>query len=586
MLTPKEIQQICDDHDAYWNHRRDHLRECRAMYMTRFWKKETPYMDNILRTEVPKAYAVVESYLGSLYAKNPSVFVTPDIRGRGNPDVAEATANLYLKTVREQVEDATRLALIYPCAFLKMAPVESVDPLKRVSCSSLPPWEVIVDSTAPAWSQQRWVGHTFLMPVEEAMARYGKGREQFRTRAYTKWIEATGTYTDDEVYMGQMQTADSPYAEWIKVVEIYDLSADKLLIWSPDFANGQDYLFTGVKVQIGALDEDADAESEKSDLETEIVHETTGIPYKSASGRPVVPIIPFYFSRDPDTPLRGYSLVSRNLDQYRELNVLRTYQAQGVRRMARQWMVRSGFLSEDAAAKIAQGLDGEFIEVDLQPGAPLTDSIAPVPNTPIPADIQNYAITVDNDIKESGLLAPFTRGEVTKSTATEQNLLATYTSNEVGRMARTRDAAISEISFTYNVMLAVILGDEGEPLSLPNPIGPMILSADDLTGDFQYHAVDPATTPMNDLAKRATLQQLTPLLVQLGVDPAALLEEIVRTFQLPEEFVAPPPPPPTPEAPASPGMEAPLPPGAPPQAAPPAAPGAAPVPPVGPPGLV
>ncbi|UCG43461.1 MAG: hypothetical protein JSU73_02265, partial [candidate division WOR-3 bacterium] len=203
-----------------------------------------------------------------------------------------------------------------------------------------------------------------------------------------------------------------------------------------------------------------------------------------------------------------------------------------------------------------------------------------------PADIQNYAITVDNDIKESGLLAPFTRGEVTKSTATEQNLLATYTSNEVGRMARTRDAAISEISFTYNVMLAVILGDEGEPLSLPNPIGPMILSADDLTGDFQYHAVDPATTPMNDLAKRATLQQLTPLLVQLGVDPAALLEEIVRTFQLPEEFVAPPPPPPTPEAPASPGMEAPLPPGAPPQAAPPAAPGAAPVPPVGPPGLV
>ena len=547
MLTPLEIQQICDDHDAYWESRRDHLRECRAMYMTRFWRKETPYMDNILRTEVPKAYAVVESYLGSLYAKNPSVFVTPDIRGRGNPEVAEATSNQYLKSVREQIEDATRLALIYPCAFLKMAPVESVDPLKRVSCSSLPPWEVIVDSTAPSWQQQRWLGHTYLMPVEEAVARYGKGREAFRTRAYTKWIEATGNYTDDETYMGMMQTADSPYAEWIKVVEIYDLSADKLLIWSPDHANGQDYLFTGVKVQVGALDEEAGSDSEKSDLEQDIVHETTGIPYKSASGRPVVPIIPFYLSRDPDTPLRGYSLVSRNLDQYRELNVLRTYQAQGVRRMARQWMVRSGFLSEDAAAKIAQGLDGEFIEVDIQPGAPLTDSIAPVPNTPIPADIQNYAITVDNDIKESGLLAPFTRGEVTKSTATEQNLLATYTSNEIGRMARTRDHAISEIAFTYNVMLALILGDEGEPLALPNPIGPMILSADDLTGDFQYHAVDPATTPMNDLAKRATLQQLIPLLMQLGVDPKALLDEVVRTFQLPEEFTAPPPPPPAQE---------------------------------------
>ena len=122
MLTPAEIQQISEDHDLYWTRKRDHLRECRAMYMTRMWKKETPYMDNVLRTEVPKAYAVVESYLGSLYAKNPSVFVTPDIRGRGNPDVAESTANLYLKGVREQIEDVTRLALIYPCAFLKMSP--------------------------------------------------------------------------------------------------------------------------------------------------------------------------------------------------------------------------------------------------------------------------------------------------------------------------------------------------------------------------------------------------------------------------------------------------------------------------------
>lgn len=572
MLKPSEIQQISVDHDEYWNHRREHLRECRAMYMTRFWKRENPYRDAILRTEVPKAYAVVESYLGSLYAKNPAVFVTPDIRGRGNPEVAEATGNLYLKTVREQVEDCTRLALIYPCSFLKLSPVASVDPLKRVSCSPLPPWEVIVDATAPSWDQQRWVGHTFLMPVDEAVERYSKARDQFTTRAYTKWIEASGNYADDSYADAALK--DSPLAEWVKVVEIYDLVNDKLLVWSPDYAQGDDYLFTGVKVQVGALDPESDADSEQSDVEIDTEHETTGIPYKSASGRPVVPIIPFFFGRDPDTALRGMSLISRNLDQYRELNVLRTYQSQGVRRMARQWMVRAGFLSEDAAAKIAAGLDGEFIEVETQPGMPLEGNITPVPQAPIPADIALYAQTVSNDIRESGLLAPFSRGEVTGSTATEQNLLATYTSNEIGRMARTRDGAISSIAFTYNVMLAVILGDEGEPLSLPNPVGPMILSADDLTGDFQYHAVDPATTPMNDLAKRATLQQLTPLLLQLGVPQKALLEEVVRTFQLPEEFTAEPPPPPIPEAPASPGLEA--------EPVSPVAPSAAPVQPAGP----
>ena len=114
MLTPEQCQSICNQHDLYWDGRRDEMRQLRNLYMTRFFGSERPVLDTVLRTEVPKAYAVVESYLGSLYAKNPSVEVQADIRGRGNPEVAEATANTYLLTVREQLEDATRLALIYP----------------------------------------------------------------------------------------------------------------------------------------------------------------------------------------------------------------------------------------------------------------------------------------------------------------------------------------------------------------------------------------------------------------------------------------------------------------------------------------
>ncbi len=160
----------------------------------------------------------------------------------------------------------------------------------------------------------------------------------------------------------------------------------------------------------------------------------------------------------------------------------------------------------------------------------------PVPQAPIPADISIYSQTVQNDINEAGLLAPFTRGEVTKSTATEQQLLAAYTSSEVGRMARTRDAVITSIAKTYNIMLSVVLGDDAEPLALPNPVGPTILSADDLTGDFSYWAVDAGTTPMSDLAKQQALERLVPLLVQLGADPRQVLGELVRTYQLPESF--------------------------------------------------
>jgi len=177
----------------------------------------------------------------------------------------------------------------------------------------------------------------------------------------------------------------------------------------------------------------------------------------------------------------------------------------------------------------------------------------PVPQAPIPGDIQLYAQTVQQDISDAGLLAPFTRGEVTKSTATEQNLLAAYTSSEVGRMARTRDGLITDLARTYNIMLSVVLGDEAEPLALPNPVGPTMLSADDLTGDFSYWAVDAGTTPMGDLQKQQSLQALAPLLVQLGADPALIREELVRVYQLPERLAQPP------EAPeAQPGAPSPM----------------------------
>jgi hypothetical protein len=540
MLEPKDVRSILEVHDRYWDAQRDDMRLYKRLYMTRYWDAAAKRaIDGVLRTQVPKAYKMVESYIGSLYSKNPSVQVEPDLRDRGNPEVAAAVANQYLLKTREQLEDATRLALIYPCAFMKLAPEENIDPLKRVATAALPPWEVIVDATAAAWDQQRHVGHVYLMPLSEAKTRFKKGDSvEFQSRNYSKWIESA-TASDGSLIREDEQTITPDSDKWIRVVELYDILDDKLLIWSPDFANGDEFLFQGVTVQVGALPDETQGE----EPEPELVHETSGIPFKSASGRPIVPIIPIYFSRDPDTPLRGYSLIARSADQFREMNYMRTYQAQGVRRMARQWMTRAGFLSEEAAAKIAQGVDGEFIEVDLPPGMPVDGNIVPVPQAPIPADIAEYALTIDADINDAGVLAPFTRGEATGTTATEQQLLASYTSSEIGRMARIRDEVITSMAATYNIILSVVLGNDAEPLALPNPIGPTILSAEDLTGDFGYWAVDAGTTPMSDFTKQQSLERLTPVLVQLGADPKLILEELVRVFQLPQPIAKPAPAP-------------------------------------------
>jgi hypothetical protein len=99
------------------------MRQLRNLYMTRFFGQSVPPWTASCAPRCPRPTQWLRVYLGSLYAKNPSVEVQPDIRGRGNPEVAEATANSYLLTVREQLEDATRLALIYPAGFIKLAPV-------------------------------------------------------------------------------------------------------------------------------------------------------------------------------------------------------------------------------------------------------------------------------------------------------------------------------------------------------------------------------------------------------------------------------------------------------------------------------
>jgi hypothetical protein len=275
-----------------------------------------------------------------------------------------------------------------------------------------------------------------------------------------------------------------------------------------------------------------------------------GIPFRDAAGNPVVPIVPLYFSRDPEIPLRGYSLVGRVYPLVAELNLMRTYRLRGVRRMARQWLVRPGFLDQEAIAKIGEGVDSEMIECTTQPGESLDGNIIPVPLTPIPADIALHEQQVENDIQSSGVNAPFVSGQVTGVTATENRLLQEYTASSLGRMVRVRDQAIVDLALAYCAMLAVILDDDGEALNLPG-VGPVILTEQDLKGQFPTFALDQGSTPMGDAAKRDSLVQLIPALSQLGAPADALLQELVRAFNLPDSFTTPAAPPP--ELPPTPG---------------------------------
>ena len=523
MITPEMARRIYQNHEMYWRDRRPEMRRLRNAYLMRYWQRNVSYDANLL-IETSRAYELIESFVASLFVRNPSVVVKPDIRGNGDPELTQEVVNTWLIDARREIEDAMRQALIYPWAAIKLCPNDTKDVLRRVELTAVGPWDILVDESAGSWQTQRFVGHRYYVPIEEAKKRYGD--RDYAARTFKRYID----YQDDDDDAPALRRDEDPIArtidDYVLVVEFYDLVDERMVVWSPDFDEGNTFLYDGIELDVGVEGIEAD----KFD----------GIPFRTVSDRPVVPIVPLYMSREPDEPLRGYSALRRVYDQVVEVNTIRTFQANGIRRAARQWIVEKGLLDPEAMSKIAQGQDGEFIEVEVSPGQDLRTAIAPMPHSPVPNELQVYEQQVDDDFARGSIMAPFTRGEATKATATEITALAAYSASEIGRMARERDAAISHVAQCYAVMLATLLGDDDEMVRLNDKV--QVLSSDDLTGDFGYFAEDSGATPMTEAVRKQELMNLIPVLQALGTPNDVILKNLVRVYGLPEDFLPAPQP--------------------------------------------
>jgi hypothetical protein len=265
-------------------------------------------------------------------------------------------------------------------------------------------------------------------------------------------------------------------------------------------------------------------------------------------GRPLPNIVPFYFSRQPDRPMIGYSAMSRVYDQCFEKNVLRTFWANAVRRDSRQFIYKEGAFDDEALAKITSGIDGAMIPTDNDTLAGL---IAEVPVTPISSNHAAYLNYIESDLQKGSLTAGFTRGEASKATATEVTALMQYTASELGKMARDRDATIEQAVTLYIRMLIPLI-DDGDTLVIATPAGASAASVEKIDADWSFYATDGGGTPMTDMVRKQQLTQLLAVLPGLGVPADKLRAEVVRLFDLPEAFnEAAPPPAPAPEAPAA-----------------------------------
>ena len=523
-MKAKIAEALYRRHEAYWDDQKAELRKLRAAYMTRYWDKE--YAPDQVLIETTRAYEYIEGYIASLYARNPSVIVKGDVRGRGDSQKVQALSNAFLDKIRTQIEDVSRLALIYPCAFLKLYATQHPDPFKRVGVSAVAAWDIIVDQDAPSWTQQKYVGHRYHLTLQEAKEKYGA--KKYDSHQLVRFLD----YNNDDLnanYLGidmsQLNKSgaepQSPF-EYVEVVEFYDLVNNKMYVWSPDYSNGEKWLYDGLEIEIG-------------DGEHNEIQKYDQIPFVDAANNPLAPIVPLYFSRQPDLPLRGYSALRRVYSQVEETNIIRTYQSTMVRRAARQWIVKKGVFSDEDMAKLALGADGEYIEAEISPSQSLQGAIQAVPHTSVPPELETYIRQVNDDFQRGSVLAPFTRGEATRATATEITALASYSSSEIGRLARERDAMIEYASSVYISMMKIFLQDEPDVVVING--NPEVVRSDDLDGDFSFYALDAGATPVSEAVKKQDYLQSISTLIELGVPQQKVLQELVRKLDLPEDFL-------------------------------------------------
>ena len=117
------LRIVLTDHKSHWEAQMGELKRYKNAYENRFWEGEST-SDQMIRVETADCFSYVEGFIAALFSKAPAVVVGADAaNAAGDPDLAQAAVNRFLFSQREQLEIASRLALIYPNSFLKLSPI-------------------------------------------------------------------------------------------------------------------------------------------------------------------------------------------------------------------------------------------------------------------------------------------------------------------------------------------------------------------------------------------------------------------------------------------------------------------------------
>lgn len=541
---PKQrIRTIVRDFDARMNRHKDHMGLVDATYRTRFWTYFAGYttrtatgasgaqawMLNGFEVEVNRLRKTLRTYLGDLYPKGARVHLEADPHGRGDPEISRAVLNEWWKKRGNfmTTNDAAAMALAFPGSGFKVGfDKGDQSPLQRVWLRAVPPWELVLDLDVTSVEDERYRGHVYQAEVLDVIERYPKLRKMgLKGSPRRDFFDGFGTTVGSETPTGPMDPEyqrEGATGDFVRVLEFNNLRdfyeypdgsrvKGRLEVWVLD----QNEAISGCPIYCGPL------------------------PFEDADGTPLPNVVPLTLDREIAYPFRAIGAMDQMMPQQVELNMMRTFGAQDVRRNARKFQYEDGAISDEELAKLNNGVDMQGVK--RAPNVDPARALSMIPNQPIAADTLQYTAVVERDLAGQTGPSANAQGKAVNTTAFEAELIQKHVEAELAYHGQLLIDAL--VAVTQLVQAAILLAamtpldsaggggpsvdvvavDGGEPVGEVeatvteerHAFRPFVIRSggqtfevteDALIGNFGITFVDAETTPVN---RQARLQFLT-----------------------------------------------------------------------------
>ena len=365
-----------------------------------------------------------------------------------------------------------------------MMVVEDQPFVERIS-----PFDIFVDPEATCLEDAKWIAQRIIRPLEDA-----KEDKRYKASARKNLSADSLLYPMYSVATRQEQEEYLDNEERTVVYEYYDMVSNTLSVLPQ---SGDQFLIDPI-----------------------------AMPY--AYGQP------FVMMRNYDVPDYFYPMGDleplESLQQ--ELDKTRSQMMNARKRYARKYLYHERSFGPEGREALESDEDGRLVPV-LDENKPLSETVIPMPQTPLSPEIYNMSEIVEADINTVSGVSEYARGQMPeiRRTATEASIIA-----DAGNARAADKLAIVEISIGQIARRVIQLMQQfmtGEQMAQVSDRGGNLFvpySRDDIMGEYDFSVEAGSTQPINDTIRKqqavSLLNAMAPL-VGTVIDPAALAKHVL-----------------------------------------------------------